>query len=254
MIALREEQIKKMITEGKITKQEGERLLKALEKSRSGETDIAAARKVGKKQAKRRNLYLILGTCLSILAVTGIALGLYFALRGGETPEDLVKKADVAFAEGDYSASVESYEAAIEKDPQSVSAAELLRKGELTFAQGEYEWAIAYYGMALELDPDSSSGYNLLGMAYRFQYNQSGDPESKQKEIDAFRNSIELDPGNPVPLVNLGCTLYYQGEEQEAVEYLQRALEVYPDHPDRPEIEEMIRQAQSTLVRGEARS
>jgi tetratricopeptide (TPR) repeat protein len=124
------------------------------------------------------------------------------------------------------------------------SATSLLEKGESAFESGDYEAAIDYYSEAVKKDPESSEGYNLLGMAYRFQFNKTGDADYVEREIAAFRKSIELDPRNYAPLVNLGATLYYRGETEEAAAYLQKALEINPDHPERAQIEEMIKGAQ----------
>ncbi len=203
---MREEQIRRMVSEGKISPQEGERLLEALKRSRSGEADREIARRAGKKKGGRRRLYIALAVIVSLLVVIGLVL-LLFTLRESETAGDLFKK------------------------------------GEQAFAEGEYEKAIDRYQTGLEKEPSSSTGWNLLGMAYRFLYNQTGSTEYRREEVEAFTKAIELDPNNPVPLVNLGATLFYQGDKKEAAVYLERALEAYPDHPDRVGIEEMIRQA-----------
>lgn len=204
---MREEQIKKMMAEGKITRQEGERLLEALSRSRSGEAEREVARKAGKKTRSRGRLFLALAVIIALLAAAGLILGLYFGLRNEESAGDLFSKGECAFAEGDYEKAIECYKAGLEKEPSS------------------------------------SAGYNLLGMAYRFHYNQTGSTKYRQQEIEAFKKAIELDPNNPVPLVNVGSTLFYLGEKKEAAGYLERALAVYPDHPDRGGIEEMIREA-----------
>ncbi len=123
------------------------------------------------------------------------------------------------------------------------SAAELFERGAEAFEEGRYDDAIDLYKEALEKEPESSVGYNLLGMGYRFLYLQTRNTGYREKEIEAFRKAIELDPRNYAALVNLGATLYDQGDRVEGAQFLQQALEVYPNHPDRAQIEEMIRQA-----------
>lgn len=202
----RENQIRKMVDEGKISPQEGRRLIDALERSRSGEAERDSARRAGKRKGNRKAIIALIAA--AVLVAVGVALGLFFWLSGGE------------------------------------SASDLFEKGEAAFNQGDYEEALEYYKEGLELEPSSSVGYNLLGMAYRFLYNQTGNVSYREQEMEAFREAIELDPQDPVPLVNLGATLYYSGEKQEAAEYLKKALEVYPDHPDRAGIEKMIEDAE----------
>lgn len=120
------------------------------------------------------------------------------------------------------------------------SAADLFTKGGEAFEQGNYDEAIRLYEAGIEKQSDSSAGYNLLGMAYRFKFNQTGSHSMKAEEIDAFKKAVELDPRNHVALVNLGVTLYYAGQKKDAAAYLQKALDVYPQHPDRTRLEQMI--------------
>ncbi|MBU1671507.1 MAG: tetratricopeptide repeat protein [Actinobacteria bacterium] len=208
MAELREDQIKRMVSESTISPEEGQRLLDALAKSRSGEAGIEMARQVGKRTRKRRwPLVLLIVVAVAVVA-TGITLGLYFIL---ESPR---------------------------------SASELMEEGQAAFAAGDYDRAIELYTGATDKEPGSSAAYNLLGMAYRFKYNETADRKYKQEEIDAFEKAIELDPSNFVPYVNLGATLYYQGQLQEAAGYLEKALELYPNNPERAAIEDMIRQSE----------
>ena len=157
---------------------------------------------------KRKGFVVAVALFLAFLLAAGVGLGFFYGFWSGE------------------------------------SAASLLEKGESAFESGDYEAAIEYYSKALEKDPESSEGYNLLGMAYRFQFNKTGDAGYVDKEIAAFRKSIALDPQNFAPLVNLGATLYYRGDKEQAAAYLQKALELNPDHPERAQIEELIRGAQ----------
>ena len=125
------------------------------------------------------------------------------------------------------------------------TAAELFSKGQQAFSEGRYDDAAGLYREGLEKQPDSSAGYNLLGMAYRFQNHQAGGVSHREKEEAAFRKAVELDPGNATAHVNLGATLFYAGRKEEAARYLKKALEVYPNHPDRVSIEDLIKQSES---------
>ena len=66
---------------------------------------------------------------------------------------------------------------------QKNKAESLLNEGIQLFQQGKYSDAILKYEEALQQDPKNAVGYNLLGMAYRFRFNQSGAQEFKDKEI-----------------------------------------------------------------------
>lgn len=74
--------------------------------------------------------------------------------------------------------------------------------------QQQYDQAIATLNQALKEEPKSATVYNLLGMAYRFKYNQVRNQELKQQEIAAFKKAIEIDPNYWVALINLGATYY----------------------------------------------
>ena len=125
---------------------------------------------------------------------------------------------------------------------QKKTAEEYFQEGSKYFVQGNIDRAIESYKEGLKLEPESAVGYNLLGMAYRAKYNRLGSMIWKEREIQAFKKAIELNPLYMPALVNLGTTLYYMGRKREAAEYFQKALKVYPDHPQRKLIEKMIKE------------
>lgn len=121
----------------------------------------------------------------------------------------------------------------------------LFEEGQKLFAQQKYDEAIAKYEEAIKLSPNSAVGYNLLGMAYRFKYNAERDPSSREKEIDAFKKSIECDDTYWVAYVNLGATYYYIGKKKEAASLFEKALKLYPENPEKEELEKMIKEGRA---------
>jgi superkiller protein 3 len=119
-------------------------------------------------------------------------------------------------------------------------AEKYLQQGFAHFQRQEYDQAIQSYRKAVELDPKNAVAYNMIGMAYRFKYNQSANPEWKTKEIAAFQKSIEINPRYWVALVNLGATYYYQGDKAKAAPLFKKALALNPDHPEKAKLEKMI--------------
>ena len=109
----------------------------------------------------------------------------------------------------------------------------LLNEGVQLFQQEKYKEAIDKYQEALSIDPKNAFGYNLMGMAYRFRFNQLGAQEYKEKEIDAFKKAVELEPKFWVAYKNLSASLYYQGRKKEAAPYIQKALELQPNDPEK---------------------
>jgi tetratricopeptide (TPR) repeat protein len=116
---------------------------------------------------------------------------------------------------------------------QNNNVQELLNKGINLFQKESYDAAIQKYNEALQIDPNNSVGYNLLGMAYRFKFNQTGTQEYKDKEIDSFKKAVTLDPKFWVAYKNLAVSLYYQNRKKEAVPYLEKALELQPNDPEK---------------------
>ena len=121
-----------------------------------------------------------------------------------------------------------------------------LNEGGKSFQKGDYDSAIQKYNEALEVDPDNSIGYNLLGMAYRFKFNQTGAQEYKDKEIEALKKAIELDPQYWVAYKNLAASLYYQNKKKEAVPYLEKALELQPNDPEKTLLLQWIKEGKSS--------
>ncbi len=109
--------------------------------------------------------------------------------------------------------------------------------------RGDYDQAISKYKEAIQMEPKSALAYNLLGMAYRFRYALTRDQKYRKEEIAAFEKALQLDSTYWVSLINLGATYYYMGEKKKAVPYFKKALELYPEHPERPQFEKMIREA-----------
>jgi len=129
----------------------------------------------------------------------------------------------------------------------------LLDQAASQIKQQQYDQAIATLNQALKEEPKSATVYNLLGMAYRFKYNQVRNQELKQQEIAAFKKAIqqeiaafkkaiEIDPNYWVALINLGATYYYQGEKAKAAPLFKKALALNPQHPEKAQLEKMIQE------------
>ncbi|MEW6386943.1 MAG: tetratricopeptide repeat protein [Thermodesulfobacteriota bacterium] len=115
-----------------------------------------------------------------------------------------------------------------------------LYQGMKQFQQQEFDLALSSFKKAIELEPKSAAAYNMLGMTYRFKYNQVRRQELKEKEIAAFTKALEIDPNFGVALINLGATYYYLGEKAKAAPLFKKALLLYPYHQERAQLEKMI--------------
>jgi len=120
------------------------------------------------------------------------------------------------------------------------NAEKYMQAGFVSFQQQKYDEAIANYEKAIKLEPRASAAYNMLGMAYRFKYNQLGGPEFRQKEMAAFQKAVEIDPKNWVAMINLATDYYAEGQKAKAAPLFQKALELNPNHPEKTEIQKLI--------------
>ena len=125
------------------------------------------------------------------------------------------------------------------------SAETYMQEGFINFQQQKYDEAIASYEKAVKLQPRAAAAYNMIGMAYRFKYNQLGVPEFRQKEMAAFQKAVEIDPKNWVAMINLATDYSADGQQAKAAPLFKKALELNPNHPEKAEIQKMIAAGES---------
>ncbi len=121
-------------------------------------------------------------------------------------------------------------------------AQKLIEQGTGQMEKQQFDEAIKTFQQALKEEPRSAIIYNLLGMAYRFKYNQVRNRELRQQEIAAFQKAIDLDPTFWVALINLGVTYYQSGEKAKAAPLFKKALSLNPNHPEKAQFEKMIQE------------
>lgn len=115
-----------------------------------------------------------------------------------------------------------------------------LQAGFAYFQEHDYDRAIENYEKAIALGTKSPGAYNMLGLSYRFKFQQTGRPELQQNEIDAFQKALNLDPKYGEAMVNLGTTYYARGDKAQAAAWFKKAQDLKPDHPDKAQIEKMV--------------
>jgi tetratricopeptide (TPR) repeat protein len=131
-----------------------------------------------------------------------------------------------------------------EKCRAQSQAQKLLEQGAGQMEKKQFDQAIATFKKALQEEPRSAVTYNLLGIAYRFKYNQVRSQDLKNQEIAAFTKAIEIDPNYWVALINLGATYYYMGEKAKAVPLFKKVLTLSPNHPEKAQLEKMIKEGE----------
>lgn len=124
-----------------------------------------------------------------------------------------------------------------------------LQEGFTYFQQHDYDKAIESYEKAIAMGTKSAAAFNMLGMAYRFKFQQTGSPELQQNELDAFQKAVNVDPKYWVAMVNLGTTYYARGEKAQAAVWFKKALALNPNHPEKAKLEKMIAEAAKSKSR-----
>ncbi len=126
--------------------------------------------------------------------------------------------------QGRYRQAIEFYENAIKLAPNLaplyVTAGRIYHNG-----LGDYEKAADRYKRAIRLSPFDPEPYDLLGWAYYFN-------GENVRAIDALEQSLGLDPGYVNPYRresawgHLGTIYYTRQNFEQAIEFLQKAIEV----------------------------
>lgn len=141
--------------------------------------------------------------------------------------DKLVNEAVKLYEDGDYSSALNSLTEAELEELKSVSADTLFfYMGESYFKTGDYEKSLEAHLKAVELRPDLFKSYVTIGVCY----SKLGD---KKEALKAYSKALEYDPlnGDSVGLyVSLGAIYISNGKPFTAIEYLESAASIYPEH------------------------
>lgn len=141
--------------------------------------------------------------------------------------DKLVNEAVKLYEDGDYSSALNNLTEAELSELKSVSADTLFfYLGESYFKTGDYEKSLEAHLKAVELRPDLFKSYVTIGVCY----SKLGD---KKQALNAYSKALEYDPvnGESVGLyVSLGALYISNGKPFTAIEYLESAAAIYPEH------------------------
>jgi len=97
------------------------------------------------------------------------------------------------------------------------SAWELLKEAYRYQVDGDYEMAVELYKRSLDLHP-TAEAYTFLGWTYRYQ-------GKIEDAIAECKKAIQLDPEFGNPYNDIGAYLIEKGEYDQAIPWLERALQ-----------------------------
>lgn len=121
---------------------------------------------------------------------------------------------------------IDNYERAVELDPEAgyphVALAELYDR------MRQSERALEEANRALELDPDIAAAHRILGRIYFSMLRNGAAGEVEQLAINAFQETVRLDPGDVESRSNLARLLIVTRRADEATEHLEEIVRQVP--------------------------
>ncbi|MEW5736261.1 MAG: tetratricopeptide repeat protein [Thermodesulfobacteriota bacterium] len=96
--------------------------------------------------------------------------------------------------------------------------------GDRRFQENDLAAAVSEYRQALALDPQNANAENSLAVCLAMSGKNS-------EAVEAFLRVHEKEPGNVMPLFNLGLLCAQEGDFQGALSFFEKALAAAPDEP-----------------------
>lgn len=127
----------------------------------------------------------------------------------------------------DYALARQEFSLALNLNPKSTRVHNLI--GLTYFREQNYDMAEMYFQRAVKLDPQFSLGYLNLGGVYAMK-------QLYPRAREYYEKTISLAPGLVAAYYSLGAVCFQLGDDQAALNYLSKGLELEPDflekHPE----------------------
>lgn len=143
-------------------------------------------------------------------------------LNNPESGFDYFAKASAEAAQGNKSKAVESFNQAIERDPNLAEA--YYHRANIRFDQNDKQGALADYNQAIRLNPDYTNAYFNRG-AIRFN---QGDKEGALEDFDEY---ISRSPNNAEAYYNRGYIRRTLGNSEASLEDFDEIVRLLPNEP-----------------------
>jgi Tfp pilus assembly protein PilF len=157
-----------------------------------------------------------------------LVLLLFVVLLGGCVVRDVSQtvghtvKGDYYLESEKYSQGRESFQKAVQQNPESASANYYY--GRFLLYDKKYKKALVYLKKAKEREPDNADYQFWAGIGY------AGIQNKKQEEA-CYRKALKIDRNHLQSLVYLGHNQLEKKRYQEALQLYQRALNIWPGSP-----------------------
>ena len=110
-------------------------------------------------------------------------------------------------------------------------------KAKAALGTGDLDEAVSHCRAAIRKRPKWAKAYNLLAMALRAKFFETGDQGYQTAQVAALKKAIRLAPKWPVAHMNLATALWRLGKTRQACIEFRKALALDPSHPDKGSID-----------------
>lgn len=163
------------------------------------------------------------------ITITAISIMVCLSLWGCKSKDrenqEAYRKIGInSMVEGDYEKAIESFQKALDISMGKIGAEELdicYYKAAAQYANGDYEDALDTYTALIKYDKKNANAYFLRGSVY-LNTNQG------KKALKDYEKAVEVDSGNYEMYEGIYQNLKNSGQEEEAVKYLEKALNIKP--------------------------
>lgn len=148
-------------------------------------------------------------------------------------PDDLdlrLALAQAQLAAGKDRAALNTVQKVLRENPQHVPALKLA--AEIRTARGEQWLAVPYWEQILELEPDNRDARRYLCEYYEQQGNNYMHWGYVALAIQSYEKGLAIDPTNAALLGSMALAYAEQGDREEALDYVQKAIEHAGSVPD----------------------
>lgn len=145
-----------------------------------------------------------------------------------EAVQELVNQGANAYNAGDFETAVEAFKQATEATPDQPTLWANL--GNAYRRLNRHDEAVTAFETAIELDPENAGFYQSLGNLYASKGNADKAQELFEKAVELNKNLSPRDAA--VNYYNMGITHINTGNNEAAIAALQAALELDPSHAE----------------------
>lgn len=201
-----------------------------LKQYEEAESEAAKAENVFGKQKNNVALADVLVLSAVITAVTGINAEAIEKLKKAVALVPTHFDANFSlgrayFGSGDLAASIAAFRAALKQQPRNVKANFFLASA--LERDGDTTNALNIYRELVKISPAFAEGYLGLGVLLI-----KTDGENSSEGLENLRKAVEINSNLYEAQVTLGKALLRQNKTEEALIYLQKAVELLPDNPE----------------------